>query len=170
MEPPSIFQHLAMSRVCWVTWQVYCLLIYVAVAGITSLTNTSSCAGGSSPRVYGGLTRTRRVPEPETMDSPGAGSAPGGDAGLFLDPQRRPPRLGLPPQSHHGDVHRVLDVCHRRASLPAAVGGWGWWRHPPLWPQPASPWGWCWCWRAWCGSPSWERSREGNCSQRANDF
>lgn len=75
----------------------YALMIYLAVAvgGITSLINTFSCAGGSSPCVcwggYGGLTHTRKVPEPETMESSGAGSAPDGDGRPFLDPQQRPP-------------------------------------------------------------------------------
>lgn len=38
-------------------------------------------------------------------------------------PSAAAPRLGLPPQSHHSDGDRVLDVCHRRAPLSAAVGG-----------------------------------------------
>lgn len=49
-----------------------------------------------------------------------------------------------------------------QAGSSICCGGWVWWRRPPLWPRPASPWGWCWCWWAWCGPPSgWSQLQSG---------
>lgn len=96
----------------------YTLVIYVGVGGITSLINTFSCAGGSSPCVcwggYRGLTRTRKAHEPETMEVSEAGSAPDGEAGLFLDPQQRP--LGW------AYLHKAITVM-AIGCLTSATGG-----------------------------------------------
>lgn len=142
-----------MSRVCCIAWRVYCLIIGMCsclhtalptvpaspgggggggeASGITCI--TFSCAGGSSPYGCGGDLNWTRKREYRNLGcsfsrcrnngSHRSRVSSWGGCQALWGPWPPPPRLGLPPQSHHSDDLRVLGVCHRRAPLPAAAGG-----------------------------------------------